>query len=92
MIAARALLDTWRTPRLIGVGVGVGVGSQTPTECWETYAKEAILAYKEYEDCTDDLAWYEVLDLAACAAIYDMRALGAFAWWLRCVGIGDITL
>ena len=88
MLAVRALAEPVRAPRVIAAAY------QTPTECWEAYAKEAIAAYKEYEDCTDDLAWYEVLDLAACAAIYDMRALGAFAWWLRCVGlgVGDITV
>jgi hypothetical protein len=61
---------------------------RTPTECWEAYAKEAIAAYMEYEDCVKDLAWYEFLDLTACATIYDVRALGAFSWWMRCVSIG----
>ena len=61
---------------------------RTPTECWDAYTKEAILAYTEYEDCVKDLAWYEILDLTACAAIYDVRALGAFSWWMRCVSIG----
>jgi hypothetical protein len=61
---------------------------RTPTECWDLYAKEAILAYIEYEECVKDLAWYELLDLTACAAIYDIRAMGAFSWWMRCVSIG----
>ena len=62
-------------------------GSMTPTECWNTYAKEAIAAYKEYEDCIKDKAWYEILDNLACGAIYDMRAIGAFTWWMKCVAI-----
>jgi len=61
---------------------------RTPTECWDAYTKEAILAYTEYEECVKDLAWYEILDLTACATIYDVRALGAFSWWMRCVSIG----
>jgi hypothetical protein len=84
--ALRAMAELNSEPRVMAASY------QTPTECWETYAKEAIAAAKEYEDCTDDLAWYEVLDLAACAAIFDLRAIGAFAWWMRCVGIGDLSL
>jgi hypothetical protein len=61
---------------------------RTPTECWDAYAKEAIAAYTEYEDCVRDLAWYQFLDLTACATIYDVRAMGAFSWWMRCVSIG----
>lgn len=86
VVALRAMAELNGDPRVMAVSY------QTPTECWETYVKEAIAAYKEYEDCTDDLAWYEVLDLAACAAIYDLRAIGAFAWWMRCVGLGDLSL
>jgi hypothetical protein len=61
---------------------------RTPTECWDAYAKEAILAYTEYEECVKDLAWYDILGLTGCAAIYDVRALGAFSWWMRCVSLG----
>jgi hypothetical protein len=61
---------------------------RTPTECWDAYTKEAIAAYIEYEQCVKDLAWYEFLDLTACATIYDVRAMGAFSWWMRCVSIG----
>ena len=62
-------------------------GAMTPTQCWNAYAKEAIEAYKEYEECLKDKSWYEILDNMACAAIYDMRAIGAFTWWLKCVAI-----
>ena len=61
--------------------------SMTPTECWEAYTKEAIAAFMEYEDCMKNLSWWEVIDAAACAAIYDMRAIGAFSWWLKCVAL-----
>ncbi len=62
-------------------------GSMTPTECWNTYAKEAIAAYGDYEECIRDLSWWEVLDNLGCAAVYDMRAIGAFTWWMKCVAI-----
>ena len=58
-----------------------------PTECWLLYAAEAISAYLEYEDCTSQLSWYELLDLFGCALIYDLRAIGAFSWWVGCVSL-----
>jgi len=61
---------------------------RTPTECWDAYTKEAIAAYIEYEECVKDLAWYDLLGLSGCATIYDVRAMGAFSWWMRCVSIG----
>ena len=57
----------------------------SPTDCWNKYAAEAIAAYIEYEDCVNNLAWYQVLQAMACTAIYDMRALGAFSWYIGCV-------
>ena len=75
-------------PRLVRVALGQqSKTSMTPTECWNTYAKEAIEAFKEYEDCLKDKSWWEILDNMACAAVYDMRALGAFSWWLKCVAL-----
>jgi hypothetical protein len=58
-----------------------------PGECWREYALEAIAAYKEYEDCYNSQAWYDVLGKLGCATVYDMRAIGAFAWWMSCVGL-----
>jgi len=71
-----------------GQDSGKKTTDRTPTECWDAYTKEAIAAYIEYEQCVKDLAWYELLDMTACAAIYDVRAMGAFSWWMRCVSIG----
>jgi hypothetical protein len=59
---------------------------QGPGACWYLYAAEAIAAYIEYEDCMNQLYWYELLDMIGCALIYDMRAIGAFSWWVTCVG------
>jgi hypothetical protein len=58
-----------------------------PGECWYQYALEAIAAWKEYEDCYNQQAWYDVLGKLGCATIYDVRAIGAFAWWMSCVGL-----
>ena len=59
---------------------------QGPGDCWDQYAKEAIRIATDYEECLKDLAWYEIFDAMACATVYDVRALGAFAWWLKCIG------
>jgi hypothetical protein len=58
-----------------------------PTECWYQYALEAIAAWKEYEDCYNQQAWYDILGKLGCATVYDVRAIGAFAWWASCVGL-----
>jgi hypothetical protein len=83
-----AMPESPAAPRLVRVSLGQqSSGTMTPTECWNAYAKEAIEAYKEYEECIKDKAWWEILDNMACGAIYDMRAIGAFTWWLKCVAI-----
>jgi hypothetical protein len=82
MVAIRTMAAPSGTPRVIPASL------QTATECWEGYAKEAIAAFKEYEDCLAGLSWYEVFDWMSCAVIYDVRAIGAFAWYLKCVGLG----
>jgi hypothetical protein len=63
----------------------VALEEDGPTDCWNKYAAEAIAAYMEYEDCMKQVKWYDLFGPAACALVYDMRALGAFSWWLGCV-------
>lgn len=63
-------------------------GDLNPTQCWEMYSREAIAAYMDFEDCLDGCPWYNPFCSVGCQAVYDMRAIGAFAWWLRCVGLG----
>jgi hypothetical protein len=58
-----------------------------PSVCWTLYAVEAIAAYIEYEGCMDSEEWWDILGQISCAVIYDIRAIGAFAWWLSCVGL-----
>lgn len=59
----------------------------TPTDCWNAYAKEAIEAYMEYEDCMANLKWYDFFGKDRCGIIYDLRAIGAFTWWMKCVAL-----
>jgi hypothetical protein len=57
-----------------------------PKECWEKYSKEAIEIAKDLDECMKDVSWYEIFDTLACSTIYDIRAIGAFVWWLNCIG------
>lgn len=56
----------------------------SPTDCWNKYVKEALLAWKEYEDCLESSGFWGDF---ACDILYDMRAIGAFTWWMKCVAI-----
>jgi hypothetical protein len=72
----------WRDEEQDSVGKGM-----TPSDCWDAYAKEAIAAYMEYEECMKDQSWWNIAGQMGCATIYDMRAIGAFSWWLKCVAL-----
>jgi len=81
-------LDAWVRSARSGVRmVRVGLQEMTATDCWNEYAKEAIAAYMEYEDCMRNEQWWDLAGQAACAFIYDMRAIGAMSWWISCVGL-----
>jgi hypothetical protein len=56
----------------------------SPTDCWNKYAKEAIAAWIEYEDCLRNSGFFGDF---ACDILYDLRAIGAFTWWMKCVAI-----
>ncbi len=56
----------------------------SPTDCWNKYVREALLAWKEYEDCLESSGFWGDF---ACDIIYDMRAIGAMTWWMKCVAI-----
>lgn len=75
---ARASLETVRV---------VPAGFQGPGDCWDAYVREAIAAIDEYRSCMNGVAWYDLLSQAACNTVYDMRAIGAFSWWVSCVGL-----
>jgi len=57
-----------------------------PGECWDVYVEEAIEAYMDYEDCMAGEQWWDLAGQSGCALIYEMRAIGAFSWWVTCVG------
>lgn len=57
-----------------------------PGECWDKYAKEAIRIAKDLDECMKDVSWYEIFDAMGCSTVYDLRAIGAFIWWLNCIG------
>ncbi len=58
----------------------------SPTDCWTNYVMEAITAWIEYEDCVDSEEWWDIPGMLSCLLIYDVRAIGAFSWWVSCVG------
>ena len=82
MTVVRQARATLQTVRVVRAGFGGG-----PDECWNEYAREAIAAYMELEDCMKNVAWYDIFGGAACTSIYDLRAIGAFSWYLSCVGL-----
>ena len=67
--------------------VRVGLG-QSPNDCWNAYTGAVIPAYDEFQACIKDLAWYEWIDRDTCLLVYELRAIGAAAWYARCVGVG----
>ena len=58
-----------------------------PGDCWDQYAKEAIAAATELEDCERNVQWWDYFGYHRCNLIYEMRAIGAFSWWLKCVSL-----
>jgi hypothetical protein len=58
-----------------------------PGDCWKAYTIEAIAAYDEFEDCLKGVKWYELGAELACGTLYDLRAIGAFSWYLHCVAL-----
>jgi hypothetical protein len=36
-------------------------------------------------------SWWDLFCMSACALIYDLRAIGAAAWWLSCVHILPVS-
>ena len=60
---------------------------QGPGLCWHLYALEAIRIYIEYEECMYEAPWYDLVGMISCAFLYDLQAIGAFSWWITCVGL-----
>lgn len=79
---ARWVEATRQTQHLSQVGQTMG-----PGDCWDQYAKEAIAAATELEDCERNVQWWDYFGYHRCNLIYEMRAIGAFSWWLKCVSL-----
>ncbi|HEX5217853.1 MAG TPA: hypothetical protein VFV98_20470 [Vicinamibacterales bacterium] len=60
---------------------------KTPGDCWELYSQEAIEAAMELEDCLNSAPWNGWPYSTTCWGIYNIRAVGAAAWWAKCVSI-----
>ena len=65
--------------------------AEGPGYCWDEYVKEAIAAYDEWDDCHDSRAWYDIMASVTCDFVYEARAIGAAAWWAKCVGMPGRT-
>jgi len=65
--------------------------TEGPGYCWDEYVKEAIAAYDEWDDCHDSRAWYDIMASVTCDFVYEARAIGAAAWWAKCVGMPGRT-
>ena len=65
----------------------VNLEDSGPEYCWNTYAIAAMHIWDDYASCYDACTWYNYLCKGECALIYDLRAEGAFAWWLKCTAI-----
>jgi len=84
---ARVAMREWArrvsvAPRIVRVGF-----QKSPGECWELYSQEAIEAWIELEDCIKSAPWPGWPYSTACWGIYNIRAVGAAAWWAKCVSI-----
>ena len=59
-----------------------------PEYCWNTYVVAAVKIWDDYQDCFYHFCGtYQILCKLGCAVIYDLRAEGAFAWWIKCTAI-----
>jgi hypothetical protein len=62
------------------------VSSAGPGECWDSYAAEAIRIMNDYLDCGNGCGWSGYFCLGSCGFVYDVRAEGAFVWFMSCNG------
>ena len=86
----RQVNDWMRQARLRTRIVRASFGELTATECWNEYTKEAIAAWIEFEDCMNNVKWWDPFGTTKCTLIYDLRALAAFAWWLDCSKLANL--
>jgi hypothetical protein len=85
-VSGYVAVGAW-TRQALSTSLIVKVRDTTPGECWNEYVKEAVAAYDEMTDCVRNVAWWDVMGSSACHLIYDLRAIGAFSWWISCVSL-----
>ena len=61
--------------------------TEGPGYCWDEYVKEAVAAFDEWVDCHDNVRWYDIGGFFLCDWVYEARAIGAAAWYVKCVGL-----
>jgi hypothetical protein len=64
----------------------VALATQGPGDCWDKYAAEAIRIMNDYVDCASSCNWRGFFCMNSCGLIYDIRAEGAFMWYMSCNG------
>jgi hypothetical protein len=57
-----------------------------PGDCWDMYSDEALRIASNYVDCGQACSWKGFWCLLSCGFIYDIRAEGAFMWYMKCNG------
>ena len=84
-VAQRAA-ELAKAPKAVPTMARISWQSRGPDDCWDLYSAEAIRIAKDFEECTEGLAWYEAHKWAGCSLIYAVRAEGAMAWFIACNG------
>ena len=75
---ARATMNRAKVVRAVAVA--------GPAECWDQYAAETIRIADDYIDCANGCHWSGFFCMAGCGFLYEVRAEGAFMWYMRCSG------
>jgi hypothetical protein len=71
--------------------VKISEEQRTPTECWKAYGDELLAAYDDFVDCINNIKWWDpFVPVQRCEVIYEVRIVGAFAWYASCVSLGQI--
>ena len=83
---AIAEYQRWAAARVQASRVKRVMVSDGPGDCWDKYAAEAIRIMNDYIDCGNACGWKGFICMNSCGFIYDIRAEGAFMWYMRCNG------
>ncbi len=80
-------LKAWvRKARMRTQVINTGGGQKTPSECWKEYGNEVLAAYDDFLDCINHIKWWDPLfPIQRCEVVYEVRIIGAFAWYADCV-------